>query len=56
MEKYWEYLEYFNTPHNQSFQLIDGKGKIIISAPHSVSQTRNGMLKFSEHTQASWQK
>ena len=51
MEKYWEYLEYFNTPHNQSFQLIDGKGKIIISAPHSVSQTRNGMLKFSEpHT------
>lgn len=51
MEKYWQYLEYFNTPHSQSFQLLDGKGKIVISAPHSVAQTRNGMLKFSEpHT------
>ena len=51
MECYQKYLQYFSKNHSQSFELIDGKGKVLISAPHCVSQTRNGKIKFSEpHT------
>ena len=51
MEGYQKYLQYFNKNRSQAFELIDGKGKVLISAPHCVSQTRNGKIKFSEpHT------
>lgn len=39
---------YFMEDHCESFQLIDGSGLVMISAPHSVEQTRNGKTKCAE--------
>lgn len=39
---------FFQLPHKNSFELIEGKGKVMISAPHSVSQLRNNKLKEAE--------
>ncbi len=46
---YSEYLEFFLSPEDRpSFMLLEGKGKVLISAPHSVEQTRNGKIKYGE--------
>lgn len=47
-EKATEYENYFLSEHKNSHKLLGGSGKIIISAPHSVSQWRNGKLKSAE--------
>ncbi len=31
-----------------SFEVIEGKGSVIVSAPHSVTQTRDGKIKYAE--------
>lgn len=44
-----EFEEYFNnTLTDESFKFEDGEGPVIISAPHSVEQTRDGRIKFAE--------
>lgn len=43
-----EYNKYFHAPHNESFELLEGEGRVIVSAPHSVEQTREGKIKFAE--------
>lgn len=48
MEKAIEYEKYFSIEQTYSHKLISGKRKIMISAPHSVSQTRNGVIKYAE--------
>lgn len=48
IEAYKKYEQYFMTEKTESFELLSGKGKLIVSAPHSVEQTRNGSKKFSE--------
>lgn len=39
---------YFSQSHTESFELLHGTGAVMLSAPHSVEQTRNGSVKFSE--------
>lgn len=49
MGVYEEYLNYFLSKEERpSFQLMDGVGKVMVSAPHSVEQTRNGRIKYGE--------
>lgn len=48
LNKIKEYNDFFTLEHRQSFELIDGQGKIMISAPHSVAQIRRGKLKDAE--------
>lgn len=43
-----KYNNYFQIPHNESFELLEGQGLVIVSAPHSVEQTREGKIKFAE--------
>lgn len=43
-----KYNAYFQQPHNESFELLEGQGLVIVSAPHSVEQTREGKIKFAE--------
>ncbi len=43
-----QYEDFFHRPHDRSFELLDGERKIMISAPHSVEQTRNGNIKYAE--------
>lgn len=43
-----KYADYFQQPHNESFKLLEGQGSVIVSAPHSVEQTRDGKIKFAE--------
>lgn len=43
-----KYNNYFQMTHEKSFELLQGKGLVMISAPHSVEQTRNGKIKFAE--------
>lgn len=46
--KYLTYKQFFLESHNHSFEIIDGDFPIMISAPHSVSQTRNNKIKVAE--------
>ena len=48
IEAYKKYEQYFETEKENSFELLAGKGKIIVSAPHSVEQTRKGKKKYAE--------
>lgn len=48
IEAYKKYEQYFGTEKESSFELLSGKGKIIVSSPHSVEQTRLGKKKFAE--------
>ena len=48
IEAYKKYEQYFETEKENSFELLAGKGKIIVSAPHSVEQTRQGKKKYAE--------
>lgn len=48
IEAYKNYEQYFETEKENSFELLAGKGKIIVSAPHSVEQTRQGKKKYAE--------
>lgn len=42
-------LKYFTMPnHPDSFELLSGKGPVMLSAPHAVVQTRNGRIKQAE--------
>lgn len=43
-----KYKDYFKQPHTESFKLLEGQGLVIVSAPHSVEQTREGKIKFAE--------
>ncbi len=45
-----ELLEYFfdMVEHPESFVLLEGKGRVMLSAPHAVLQTREGRLKQAE--------
>lgn len=43
-----QYQTFFEQSHEDSFQLKDGKGVVMISAPHSVEQTRRGVIKYAE--------
>ena len=45
-----EYLAFFrDKAERAAYELIPGQGVVMISAPHSVEQTRNGNLKFGEY-------
>ena len=39
---------YFSQPHAESFELLHGTGAVMLSAPHSAAQTRNGRVKVFE--------
>ncbi len=42
-------LAYFtDEEHLRSFELLDGVGQVLISAPHAMLQTRNGCVKCAE--------
>jgi len=42
-------LAYFtDEEHNSSYELLDGTGGTLISAPHAMLQTRNGSIKCAE--------
>lgn len=44
-----EALAYFSRDdHPQSFELLPGSGRVMLSAPHAVLQTRNGQIKQAE--------
>lgn len=50
INKVQEYTNFFLAKnHNKSFEYIRGNGRIIVSAPHSVEQTREGEIKFGEY-------
>ena len=40
--------DFFNKEHEKPFELLEGTGKVMVSAPHSVPQTRNGRIKCAE--------
>lgn len=44
-EKINKKFDEYNEKNTESFKYIKGKEKIILSAPHSVSQIRNGKIK-----------
>ena len=43
-----QYEQYFSVERDRSFELLEGARKIMLSAPHSVAQTRDGKLKTAE--------
>ena len=45
---YKSYEKYFSENHENSYELLSGTGPVMISAPHSVEQTRNGSIKYAE--------
>ncbi len=47
-QKFRKFENYFAAEHENSFELIGGVGTVIISAPHSVEQTRGGIIKYAE--------
>ena len=48
-EDYGRTLAYFAVPnHPHSFVLLPGRGKVLLSAPHAVLQTRNERVKYAE--------
>ena len=40
---------FYNKNNKNSFELLEGCGSVIVSAPHSVEQIRNGKIKFAEY-------
>lgn len=45
-----DYLAFFTSKEQRpSFCLLDGTGKVLVSAPHSVEQTREGKIKYGEY-------
>ena len=47
---YSDYLAYFISQEERpSFRLLEGQGQVLISAPHSVEQTRKGKIKYGEY-------
>lgn len=43
-------LQVFTTArHQHAFEIVDGTGPVIVSAPHSVEQTRKGAVKHGEY-------
>lgn len=45
-----QYLPYFlKKDHLNCFEIIPGKGKVMVSAPHSVEQIRNNQVKSGEY-------
>ena len=47
---YNEYLKFFQSKESRkSFSLIGGNGCTMVSAPHSVEQTREGKVKYGEY-------
>ncbi len=48
INKFTEYERYFFESHAESFELLPGMGKVMVSAPHSVEQTRFGKSKYAE--------
>ena len=43
-----KFEDFFKSSHQNSFELSEGKGIVMVSAPHSVEQTRLGKTKFAE--------
>lgn len=42
-------LAYFTDPHHlNSYEILDGTGNVMLSAPHAVLQTRHGRIKHAE--------
>lgn len=39
---------FFSSEHEQSHEILDGRLNVMVSAPHSVSQLRNGKEKVAE--------
>ena len=48
LNKIKAYNDFFTLEHRKSFELIEGQGKTMVSAPHSVAQIRRGKLKDAE--------
>lgn len=48
LDTFQKYEAFFAEEHNSSFALLHGTGCVMISAPHSVEQTRNGRIKSAE--------
>lgn len=49
MTAYQKYINYFQSGDiTESFVLENGEGSVILSAPHSVEQLRNGNPKYAE--------
>lgn len=46
--KFHEYESFFQKEHLHSFELLSGKGAVMVSAPHSVEQLRNNQIKYAE--------
>lgn len=47
---YQAYLHYFlSKEKREPFVIKKGRGKVLISAPHSVEQTREGRIKYGEY-------
>lgn len=50
MNKYDEYMDFFcSDKERESFELLEGIGRIMISAPHSAEQIREGKIKSAEY-------
>lgn len=50
MNSYDRYLKYFKSRlPRKSFVIEEGEGPVMISAPHSVEQTRAGRIKYGEY-------
>ena len=49
-EQFRKYEQFFieKDENRPSFDLAEGQGAVIISAPHSTEQTRNGKMKYAE--------
>lgn len=48
LEDFLNYEKYFYKSHTLSHEIISGSKKVMLSAPHSVTQIRNGKEKLSE--------
>ncbi len=42
------YEAFFRQNHSSSFEILDGRRGVMLSAPHSVEQTREGRVKYAE--------
>ncbi len=48
LETFKKYELFFLEHHETSYELLEGSGVVMVSAPHSVEQTRNGNIKYAE--------
>lgn len=46
--KFSEYERFFEQEHRESFELLKGEGRVLVSAPHSVEQIRKSKIKYAE--------